>query len=102
MIRRFHFLALAALVAAVSLTVVGPARADAGPTFGRTSLPPVRPAKLKAQALTTPVFPYADTFKLHSLPGAQRVIYLDFDGATVSGTAWNDEFTSGAPFNAPA
>ncbi len=34
--------------------------------------------------------PYADTFLLHSLPGAQRTIYLDFDGHTVSGTAWND------------
>ena len=34
-------------------------------------------------------FPYADTFKLHSLPGSNRTIYLDFDGETISGTAWN-------------
>jgi hypothetical protein len=31
----------------------------------------------------------ADTFRLHSRPGANRVIYLDFDGQILSGTAWN-------------
>jgi hypothetical protein len=40
--------------------------------------------------------PLADTFKLHSRPGAHRVIYLDFNGATVSGTTW-----SGTTFVAP-
>ncbi len=34
-------------------------------------------------------YPYAQTFLLHSKPGSQRTIYLDFDGATVSGTEWN-------------
>jgi hypothetical protein len=29
------------------------------------------------------------TFKLHSKPGASLTIYLDFDGATLTGTAWN-------------
>jgi hypothetical protein len=33
--------------------------------------------------------PLADTFKLHSRPTATKVIYLDFDGHTTSGTAWN-------------
>ena len=37
-----------------------------------------------------------DAFKLHSLPGAQRVIYLDFTGHTTSGTNWNSSFTGGA------
>lgn len=32
----------------------------------------------------------ADAFTLHSKPGSQRVIFLDFDGHFVSGTAWND------------
>ena len=41
-------------------------------------------------AVPTADYPYADTFRLHSLPGAQRTIFLDFDGHTVSGTAWND------------
>jgi len=29
------------------------------------------------------------TFYLHSHPGANRTIYLDFTGATITGTAWN-------------
>ncbi|HUR78042.1 MAG TPA: Calx-beta domain-containing protein [Acidimicrobiales bacterium] len=102
MIRRLHIAAVAALVAAVSLSVVSPARAHAGPGFGRTALPPARPAKVSAQDLASPAFPYADTFKLHSLSGAQRVVYLDFDGEFISGTAWNDEFNNGSSFDAPA
>ncbi|MCM0620503.1 fibronectin type III domain-containing protein [Nocardioides bruguierae] len=35
------------------------------------------------------IVPAEDTFTLHSLPGAQRTIFIDFDGGTVSGTAWN-------------
>ncbi|CAB4703320.1 MAG: hypothetical protein F2667_05565 [Actinobacteria bacterium] len=34
-------------------------------------------------------YPTTQTFKLHSLPGAQRTIFLDVDGGTVSGTEWN-------------
>ena len=34
-------------------------------------------------------YPFADTFSLHSNPGASKVIYLDFDGHTTTGTAWN-------------
>lgn len=37
-----------------------------------------------------------DAFRLHSFPGAQRVIYLDFDGHTTSGTQWNSAFAGGA------
>ncbi|WBQ05554.1 M12 family metallo-peptidase [Kribbella sp. CA-293567] len=33
-------------------------------------------------------------FQLHSKAGSNRVIYLDFDGHTISGTAWN---TGGKP-----
>ncbi len=33
--------------------------------------------------------PLDQTFLLHSLPGSKRVIYLDFGGGTLSGTAWN-------------
>jgi len=35
-------------------------------------------------------YPYEQTFGLHSLPGANRTIFLDFDGTTVSDTGWND------------
>ncbi len=44
-------------------------------------------------------FDYAQTFLLHSRPGANRVAYLDFNGQTVSGTAWNDT-TTGTSFTA--
>ncbi len=45
-----------------------------------------------------------DAFKLHSLPGVNRVIYLDFNGHTTSGTSWNTTFAGGnaivsAPFD---
>lgn len=33
--------------------------------------------------------PLDQTFLLHSRPGANRTIYLDFNGATLSNTAWN-------------
>ena len=39
----------------------------------------------------TPLAPLSDTFLLHSRPGATKVVHLDFDGATVSGTAWNSQ-----------
>jgi hypothetical protein len=31
----------------------------------------------------------------HSLPGASNVIYLDFTGMTITGTAWNDNYGGG-------
>jgi len=40
-------------------------------------------------------FPLDQTFQLHSLPGASKVIYLDFDGHLTSGTIWNSSFTGG-------
>lgn len=36
----------------------------------------------------------SQAFTLHSRPGADRTIYLDFDGHTTAGTAWN---TNGRP-----
>ncbi|PZF78473.1 PKD domain-containing protein [Aestuariivirga litoralis] len=33
--------------------------------------------------------PLEQTFQLHSKPGSNRTIYLDFDGAALTGTAWN-------------
>jgi hypothetical protein len=34
----------------------------------------------------------SETFALHSYSGAAMTIYLDFNGNTTTGTAWNDEF----------
>jgi PKD repeat protein len=46
--------------------------------------------------------PLADTFLLHSLAGAQRVIYLDFKGETLSNNVWTASYNGGADIVAPA
>ena len=46
-------------------------------------------------------YPAAETFRLHSKPGMNRVIYLDFNGHTTSSTSWNTNFTGGAAFTTP-
>jgi hypothetical protein len=38
---------------------------------------------------STPSYPLADTFLLHSRPTATRKIYLDFNGHVTTGTPWN-------------
>jgi hypothetical protein len=50
-----------------------------------------------AQPVEPPQQAVGDAFALHSKPGSQHVIFLDFDGSLVSGTAWN-----AAPYNMPA
>jgi PKD repeat protein len=47
-------------------------------------------------------FATANTFSLHSKPGASKTIYLDFDGHTAVSTAWNASYASGAAIVAPA
>ena len=47
-------------------------------------------------------YPASQTFLLHSKPGLSRVIYLDCDGHTTSGTQWNTSYTGGADFTTPA
>ena len=39
---------------------------------------------------STPSYPMADTFKLHSRPAATRKIYLDFNGHVTPAGIWND------------
>lgn len=46
--------------------------------------------------------PLADTFSLHSRPGAAKVIYLDFTGHTTVGTPWNTAYAAGADIVTPA
>lgn len=36
-----------------------------------------------------PLYDVSETFQLHSLPGADHTIYLDFDGHVTTGTSWN-------------
>ena len=42
------------------------------------------------------LLPSDQTFLLHSRPGAQRVIYLDFNGHIATGTAWNNSYNLSA------
>lgn len=51
-------------------------------------LPP-SPATGPDAHLATPTAPLDQTFLLHSRPGAQRTLYLDFTGAVLKDTAWN-------------
>lgn len=67
--------------------------------FVDASLPVNTPPTGPAEAAP---FPYGDTFALHSRPGAQRVIYLDFNGQLITGTGWNDVYNGGAAFTAEA
>ncbi|MBL8473745.1 MAG: PKD domain-containing protein [Rhodocyclaceae bacterium] len=50
---------------------------------------------------TGALLPLDQTFLLHSRPGAKRVMYLDFRGGTLSGTAWNASYGI-TTINAPA
>jgi len=36
-----------------------------------------------------PPFPFNQTFRLHSFPGGQKTIFLDFDGHVTTNTQWN-------------
>jgi hypothetical protein len=49
-----------------------------------------------ASTMPSVPLPLDQTFLLHSMPGASRVIYLDFDGHVTSGTVWNNNFNGGA------
>ena len=56
-----------------------------------------------AEATALALQPLSNTFFLHSLPGATKVIYLDFDGHTTTGTSWNSGATIvSAPFSIDA
>jgi PKD repeat protein len=67
----------------------GPA---AGPEVGEDTEPYVGVAP----------YPLDQTFKLHTRPGARRVIYLDFNGHVTRNTSWNSAFTGGADIVTPA
>jgi len=64
----------------------------AGRLFVKDPLPPATGSPATAAATAAPAFPYDQTFLLHSDPGAQRTIYLDFDGEVVSDTVWNTSY----------
>lgn len=47
------------------------------------------------------VYGLDQTFVLHSRPNSKRKIYLDFDGHTVTGTAWNSAYGAATINSAP-
>lgn len=57
---------------------------------GKQKTAPPSPAKLNTAAAVVPP-------RLESLPGAEAVVYLDFDGETVTNTRWNLELNYGNP-----
>jgi hypothetical protein len=66
--------------------------------FDATLPPPPPPSTSRAGDAPGP-FPDAQTFLLHSRPGSNRTIYLDFDGAVLVNTIWNSYSSIGtAPF----
>ena len=52
------------------------------------------PQQAASNLLTGTLAPLDQTFLLHSRPGSKRTIYLNFKGATLTGTAWNSAGTS--------
>lgn len=52
--------------------------------------PAARRTRTAVAGRAAALYPLADTFALNSLPGADHTVFLDFDGAQVSHTAWND------------
>jgi len=87
-----------------------PVRAGVSPMVDIPS-PPIRGLKGSVGVLTlggetgpSTADPSIDgeSVELHSSPGSARVIELDFNGATVSGTVWNESWFQGQRFTAPA
>lgn len=104
--------ALSALTALVLSAALAPALAPASPAAATAE--PSRPRVVVDPLPDLPdgpraargfapraAYPLDRTFALHSNPGARRVVHIDVDGATVSGTAWNGgEFRFPAGFHA--
>lgn len=59
-------------------------------------------ASASSSGTVSPAFPLNQTFFLHSNPGANYTIYLDFDGETTTGTQWNTSYNGGNAIVSPA
>ena len=57
-------------------------------------------AAVDDRAMAAP-FSTTNTFKLHSRPGSNHTIYLDFDGHTTTNTLWNTYFNGGKAITTP-
>jgi len=79
---------------------------EGGVFYGDTLLPDPEPVEAAESAGPTlpaeaPTATLDDAFFLHSRPGATNVVFIDFDGAIISGTAWNGTFSQldALPYN---
>ncbi len=79
---------------------------EGGVFYGDTLLPD--PEKMEASESAGPTLPadapvatLDDAFLLHSRPGSSNVVFIDFDGAIISGTAWNGSVSqiNAVPYN---
>lgn len=79
---------------------------EGGVFYGDTLLPD--PEQLEESESAGPTLPadapqatLDDAFFLHSRPGSSNVVFIDFDGATISGTAWNGTYSvlEAVPYN---
>lgn len=52
---------------------------------------PEKSSSIRPLANSPAGYPYEQTFRLHSRPGATKIIYLDFDGHDASGTSWGSD-----------
>ncbi|MDD2724676.1 MAG: zinc-dependent metalloprotease family protein [Methylovulum sp.] len=75
---------------------------NGGVLFVDSFLPPAPPvAGANSQIEKPALISASDAFSLHSRPGAKKIIYLDFTGMDITGTAWNDQ-ANVPTFNAQA
>lgn len=68
-----------------------------GQLFVKDPAPAAGHAAVTSRPGEAPRYDYDQTFLLHSSPGSQRTLYLDFDGEVVSGTAWNASGVTAGP-----
>ncbi|MEY4717873.1 MAG: hypothetical protein RL563_491, partial [Pseudomonadota bacterium] len=55
---------------------------------------PITGATSSTSITTASTLPLVDAFKLHSKPNSTKKVFLDFDGHTISSTAWNSTVSS--------
>lgn len=74
----------------------------ASPVAGMADVEPDVAPTLAPEIAQGVYLPSGNAFALNSRPGSTKTIFLDFDGYTVTGTAWNNQFDrSTGPFPFP-
>jgi len=58
--------------------------------YADTVLPPEADTAEGDTPVISEAIPETEIFKLHSRPGSTNVLFLDFDGHSITGTAWNN------------